>query len=86
MGLYDIVKVPCPTCGTTSEFQTKSGACNMEVYELDDCPPDVITDVNRHAPNTCQKCKTKYGVRFKIVVLQAKSIVWPGQETEGDES
>jgi RNase P subunit RPR2 len=58
MGCYDTVIVPCPKCGTEAEFQSKGGDCLLRVYSLADCPEDVLSDVNRHAPYTCEKCGT----------------------------
>ena len=72
MGCFDSVMVPCPTCGERSEFQSKSGDCLLHVYNLEDCPPDVLGDVNRHAPNTCEKCGTVFAVQ---VSTHAKSVV-----------
>jgi hypothetical protein len=67
MGMFDTVTVPCPTCGTISEFQTKSGPCNLNMYALNSAPADVLTDVNRHAPNTCKECGTQFGIATKTV-------------------
>ena len=65
MGCYDIVNVPCPQCGEKQQFQSKSGPCYLGVFELDDCPADIMMDVNRHAPATCSKCGTRYYVEFE---------------------
>jgi hypothetical protein len=62
MGMFDTVMVRCPRCGEKSEFQSKSGKCLLNVYELDDCPKDVLADVNRHAPNICEYCETVFAV------------------------
>ena len=62
MGCYDSVMVPCPKCSTVSEFQSKSGECLLREYTLENCPEDVLGDVNRHAPNRCEMCGTEYGV------------------------
>lgn len=64
MGVYDSVMVPCPVCGTVSEFQSKSGECLMREYTLEECPQDVLGDVNRHAPNVCEQCKIQYYVHI----------------------
>ena len=64
MGMFDSVMVPCPKCGTKSEFQSKSGDCACLTYELADAPADVLEDVNRHAPNVCKKCGTSYHVKL----------------------
>jgi len=34
MGCYDTVLVPCPKCGTKSEFQTKSGEAVADAQAL----------------------------------------------------
>ena len=53
MGMFDIVIVPCPECGEEHEFQSKSGECFLQVVSLYECPPDLLEDVNRHSPYTC---------------------------------
>lgn len=67
MGMYDSVMVPCPTCGELSEFQSKGGACLLRTYSLDEAPGDVLLDVNRHAPNTCENCSTTFEVAVHYV-------------------
>ena len=62
MGVYDTVMVPCPLCGTESGFQSKSGACSLATYSLAEAPDEVLLDVNRHAPNKCEKCGTLFSV------------------------
>lgn len=85
MGCYDTVLVPCPKCGEKAEFQSKGGDCLLRTFELSDCPPDVMLDVNRHAPCQCPKCSTYFKVDYKIQVTEAKSvIVLPEEEDEHD--
>lgn len=67
MGMYDTVNVPCPKCGTKQGFQSKSGPCLLEEYELNDAPEDVLENVNRHAPATCETCGTKFMVGTRSV-------------------
>jgi len=62
MGMFDTVNVPCPKCGEISQFQSKGGDCVLAEYELHTAPADVLSDVNRHAPNTCEKCGTQFAV------------------------
>lgn len=64
MGVFDSVMVPCPKCGETNEFQSKSGDCTLAVYSLEEAPEDVMANVNRHAPITCWRCKTRYFVNL----------------------
>ena len=61
MGMFDTVIVPCPKCGEEHEFQSKSGECSLQVVNLDECPSDVLEDVNRHSPYTCD-CGTMFEV------------------------
>lgn len=74
MGCYDTVIVPCPACGERVEFQSKSGPCTLEVFELTDAPDDVLLNVNRHSPHTCPKCKTKFMVQ---VANRAPTVILP---------
>lgn len=64
MGMFDIVHVPCPTCGVTAEFQSKSGDCLLKDFDLSETPPEVLRDVNRHGPTTCMKCETVFDVEL----------------------
>jgi hypothetical protein len=79
MGMYDTVMVPCPTCGDRAEFQSKSGACNLATYTIDNAPDNVLLDVNRHSPHRCT-CGTSFGVEIggQLVrrTLTAKAVVW----------
>lgn len=59
--MYDTVLVPCPECGKKKEFQSKSGECSLIVVELNECPVDILADVNRHSPYTCD-CGTVFEV------------------------
>jgi hypothetical protein len=58
--------VPCPKCGVKREFQSKSGECLLQVYELDTAPKDVMEDVNRHAPAKCD-CGNYFMVDFHVL-------------------
>lgn len=73
MGCYDSVNVQCPRCGELSEFQSKGGDCVQAIYTLDNAPGDVLSDINRHSPNRCEKCGTVFDV--KIVISIQKEIV-----------
>lgn len=74
MGMFDSVMVPCPKCGKLSEFQSKGGACILKEYTLGTAPADVLSDVNRHAPNTCEDCGTLFAVQ---VSLTAQAVAVP---------
>lgn len=64
MGMYDSVYVPCPKCGELTDFQTKSGNCTLSEYTLENAPEDVLFDINRHSPYTCNNCQTKFSVKI----------------------
>lgn len=36
----------------------------MGIYRLHSAPPDVLSDVNRHAPFECESCGEVFGVRL----------------------
>ena len=65
MGMYDSVMVKCPNCGKENEFQSKSGECYLNVYTLENCPDNVMADVNRHSPCICEYCGISYEVDKK---------------------
>jgi len=75
MGMFDTVKVPCPQCGAYSEFQSKGGDCGLHYYSLDNAPDDVMKDVNRHAPNTCESCGTIFEVKAIYQIIGWESVV-----------
>lgn len=62
MGCYDTVMVPCPQCGHREPFQSKSGDYCLLVVNLEDCPIDILYDVNRHSPYSCEQCGTVFKV------------------------
>ena len=64
MGLYDTILIPCPKCSHIHHAQSKSGDCSMNVFEIENAPVDVMGDVNRHAPFTCEVCRCVFSVEF----------------------
>jgi hypothetical protein len=62
MGCFDTVMVPCPRCGTRQSFQSKGGDCSLAVFDLEEAPLDVLSDVNRHAPMGCENCGALFDV------------------------
>lgn len=68
MGVYDEIKVPCPKCGTFYIAQSKGGnPILMRIYDLHTAPMDVLMDVNRHAPFTCEHCGTRFYVNIEVM-------------------
>jgi NMD protein affecting ribosome stability and mRNA decay len=87
VGMFDTVSVACPRCGEPSDFQSKSGACRLETYKLEDAPDEVLLDVNRHAPNTCLKCGARFHIEItakRLQALIARPVIWEDKES-GDE-
>lgn len=77
MGLFDVVLVPCPKCGKKYPAQSKGADMPMlECYELDDVPPQVLSDVNRHAPFTCddEGCGTEFTVEYELAVKSVRVV------------
>ncbi len=64
MGVYDTVLIPCPKCGELYNAQSKSGECTLQVYDFNNAPPDVMANVNRHAPFICFNCNAVFHVEF----------------------
>lgn len=74
MGLFDTVWVKCPKCGAPSGFQSKSGECGLNNYQLDTAPLDAMQDVNRHAPNECEKCGTVFKVNVQKRIAESRGV------------
>lgn len=74
MGMYDSVWVKCPKCGTVNEFQTKGGDCFLVNYDLENCPDDVMADVNRNSP-----CHCDCGAFYKVDIENRKSVLVDGK-------
>ncbi len=69
MGCFDTVLVPCPTCGEIYSAQSKGGDCVLATYSLSECPQDVLSDINRHAPFACEKCGLIFSVKLGAIVV-----------------
>lgn len=67
MGMFDSINIPCPTCGSRQDAQSKSGQCHLDVFEMETAPFEVLMDVNRHAPFTCRKCGAVFAVKVKAM-------------------
>lgn len=59
MGMFDTVNVRCRKCGETIEFQSKSGKCNLNVYEETSVPVSVAVGIEGDV-EWCSNCKTKH--------------------------
>lgn len=65
MGMFDSVKIDCPSCGATVEFQSKAGRCNLDEFSDEDVPLvialDIVGDVE-----TCVHCNKEFKIKFGI--------------------
>lgn len=75
--MFDTVLVDCPNCGDTSEFQSKGGDCFLRCYTLDSCPEDVLSDINRHAPNHCD-C----GISYEVDINNKQAVLTTNPKTK----
>lgn len=55
MGMFDSLYVICPECGENIEFQSKSGNCNLEAYNIYNCDPRVAVDLDGESAS-CDHC------------------------------
>ena len=70
MGLFDTVRVPCPKCRKFYRAQSKGAASpGLKIYSMFNCPLDVLSDVNRHAPFTCEGCGAVFSVQFVKTIV-----------------
>jgi hypothetical protein len=75
MSSYDIIEVPCPKCKKLYPVQSKSGECEMNVYDLT-APEYVMIDANRHAPYKCDHCGCYFEIDIdnrQTVIVESKS-------------
>lgn len=72
MGIFDSVKVPCPNCGKIEEFQSKSGHCFGEVFNLSEAPSSVLADINRHSPYECRGCGVEFRVKIQTIATSVR--------------
>lgn len=66
MEMFDSVLVPCPSCGTKVEAQSKSGPCVLATFDMETAPAEVLADVNRHAPFSCPTCEESFKVNVVV--------------------
>jgi len=61
MGMFDSVIATCPNCGETIEWQTKSGYCHLDVFNIDkENVPIVIANSLNGELEQCSNCKEIY--------------------------
>jgi len=80
MGMFDEVRLKCPACQKEYRAQSKGGECILATYDFpgdgdNEAPLDVMTDINRHAPFSCE-CGAIFEVklvtepRFQVVLCE----------------
>lgn len=77
MGVFDSINIPRPKCGKRQEAQSKSGDCILATYEIENAPTDVLADINRHAPFTCEKCGTVFEIKLTVLAQSVSLTVHP---------
>ncbi len=71
MGMFDSVMVPCPSCGTVNEFQSKGGVCGLREYTLETAPVDVLGGMTYYTEQ-CKNCGAEYRIQVKC---KAKAVL-----------
>lgn len=83
MGMFDSIYAPCPKCGEDAEFQSKSGDCFLNVYNLHNVPVDALYGtINDQCK--CLNCGTVFVIKFKTKV-KAWTEVYRSEEDEEDD-
>ncbi len=65
MGMFDSLIIKCK-CGKDIEFQSKSGVCRLEVYNIGNMPPDVAGGLHGEVEK-CSGCGTSYQVQTQVM-------------------
>jgi hypothetical protein len=66
MGMFDSLYVQCE-CGKDIEFQSKSGDCSLNAYNLCNCPPSIAGDLINQT-ESCE-CGRSVTLRGAVVLL-----------------
>ncbi|MEO0631794.1 MAG: hypothetical protein AAFY46_13885 [Planctomycetota bacterium] len=75
MGVFDTVRVPCPSCGSKVDVQTKTGNNELAWYELDSTSPWMGLGIANEA---CQcRCGQKFVPRITVSTRIEPVDEWP---------
>ena len=67
MGMFDWIQFGCPSCGHKIKLQSKTGPCNLNVYELRSAPFSVLSDIN-DSSGECKSCGKKWHIHIQHIV------------------
>ena len=68
MGMFDIIKVPCPKCGAYYEAQSKAGECVLAEYFFSSAPIRVLADLEGEKM-CCEKCGTTFELKVQAIAM-----------------
>lgn len=66
MGCFDRLYVECPRCLNDVEFQSKADACCQIDYDINNCPPNILGDLNNQS-ETCQNCGRVVTIKVQTI-------------------
>jgi uncharacterized Zn-finger protein len=64
MGMFDTVKMNCPSCGKEIEVQSKAGECVMAEYDINNAPAVILLDVSSKIIE-CDECNERFRLNFE---------------------
>jgi hypothetical protein len=70
MGLYDSLLVHCK-CGNEIELQSEAGYCEMYLYNIEECPLEILIDLEKEE-HYCDRCNKG----FFIKVQHSAHLLW----------
>lgn len=79
MGMYDYVRVKCPKCDNSIEFQSKAGPCNLTGYSVHCVPVAVAWSLNGQS-QVCDICGYESVIEVAPLVVDSVNMVvrWIG--------
>lgn len=65
MGMFDSVYVKCPNCKEKTACQSKSGPCELNTYELENAPPEVLVGItDGYGWTKCAHCSRTINIKW----------------------
>ncbi len=62
--MFDYIYYNCPHCNKRIEDQSKAGDCNLNQYDLENAPPEVLRSVT--GDHTCPACDEVFTIESTI--------------------